>query len=309
MTPQPDAEGQDASEENVGFEGGELEAETNFADLLGPDCVIRRVDKDRNVIGGAKPQEMQQELMTRASAQKRIGACAEHVAGMNRTDKMQWALDLKEKANEFYMARNFEEAAKLYNDCLVALDFEGSPEENATIAAKLQLPVCTNLAACMIEIGSYMRVVEICDLALSVDSGCPKALYRRGLARYRMGDHAQAFPDLEAALSQIHERRGVKMLASDDKEAAATRAILDDLERRVHVYLTRIRQFGAQERARCQRMFDKSTLYADRPDAGSASPESLQVDDSDEAIDAALARRRTSCCCCSRRRSEKEKLA
>jgi len=293
---------------NADDEEGEAEAATNFADLLGPDCVIRRVDKDRNVIGGAKPQEMQQELMTRASAQKRIGACADYVAGMNRADKMRWALDLKEKANEFYMASNFEEAAKLYNDCLVALDFEGSPEENAEVAAKLQLPVCTNLAACMIEMGSYMRVVEICGLALSVDSGCPKALYRRGLAKYRMGDHAQALPDLEAALSQIHERRGTEMPASDDKEAAAIRKILDDLERRVRVYLTRIRQFNAQERARCHRMFEKSTLYEDRPGAGFAT-NTFQVDDSDEAIDAALARRRPSCCCCSRRRNEKEKLA
>lgn len=43
----------------------------NFADILGPECVIRRVDKDRNVIAAAKPEEMQRELMTRAHAQKK----------------------------------------------------------------------------------------------------------------------------------------------------------------------------------------------------------------------------------------------
>ncbi|OLP95951.1 hypothetical protein AK812_SmicGene21891 [Symbiodinium microadriaticum] len=127
----------------------------SFADILGPNCVIKRVDKDQKVIGHAEPDEMQQELVARAATQKRLGACAEHVHHLPRKEKLQWALDLKDKANECYVQSRFEEAARLYNDCLVALDFDGKEDETAEVVAKLQLPVCTNLAACLIEMGKY----------------------------------------------------------------------------------------------------------------------------------------------------------
>jgi len=266
------------------------EPSRSFAELLGPDCIIKRVDKNKNVVSGAKPEEMQHELMTRAAAQKRIGACADHVKNMSRVEKLRWALDLKDRANEFYTASNFEEASKLYNDCLVALDLEGTKEEKAEVATKLQLPVCTNLAACMIEMGRYSRCIEICEIALSVDPHCAKALYRRGLARYRLGDHATAGPDFEAALRSLRTQR------EEGCEEVEARG-LDDLRRRVTVYLSHIRQFSAQEKARCQRMFHKP-LYNDRPRVANTDSDQWEVDDSDEAIDAALARRRGQCCPC-----------
>merc|ERR1712062_714598 len=98
-----------------------------------------------------------------------------------------------------YYANNFEDAAKLYNDCLCAMDLTGSAAENAEVAAKLQLPVCTNLAACMIELSRYHRCMEICNMALAVDPNCIKALYRRALALYRLNDYANARPDFEKA--------------------------------------------------------------------------------------------------------------
>mmetsp|Transcript_44556 Transcript_44556/g.139724 ORF Transcript_44556/g.139724 Transcript_44556/m.139724 type:complete len:305 (+) Transcript_44556:112-1026(+) len=291
---------QDEGEEEA--DAGDGEAAPSFRDLLGPDCIIKRVDKDQNVLSAAKPEEMERELMTRAAAQKRIGACAEHVKDMSRAEKLRWALHLKDQANEFYSSSNFDEASKLYNDCLVALDLEGSEEENAEVATKLQLPVCTNLAACMIETGHYPRCIELCDIALGVDPRCAKALYRRGLAHYRLGEHRRAVPDLEAALACVREQR-----AASGAGSRADAGGLDDLERRVVVYLGHIRRYSAAERARCQKMFDKA-LYRDRPGAGDARP--TAVDDSDEAIEAALARRRGSCCPCRcSRRAEKEKTS
>merc|ERR1719203_1072907 len=139
--------------------------------------------------------------MTRASAQKRLGSCAEHVKDMSWQRKLDWALDLKDRANEFYAKSNFDEAAKLYNDCLVALDLDGTEAESKDVAHKLQLPVCTNLAACMVEMGQNARCVEICDMALAVDAHRVKAQYRRGLARYRMGNHVAARRDFEGALA------------------------------------------------------------------------------------------------------------
>eukprot|EP00439_Symbiodinium_sp_Y106_P060100 s3923_g8.t2 len=146
----------DRERDEEGLEDEEGEGcSQSFADILGPNCVIKRVDKDQKVIGHAAADEMQQELVARAATQKRLGACAEHVHHLPRKEKLQWALDLKDKANECYAQSRFEEAARLYNDCLVALDFDGKEDETAEVVAKLQLPVCTNLAACLIEMGKY----------------------------------------------------------------------------------------------------------------------------------------------------------
>eukprot|EP00927_Polykrikos_kofoidii_P021818 TRINITY_DN20548_c0_g1_i1.p1 TRINITY_DN20548_c0_g1~~TRINITY_DN20548_c0_g1_i1.p1 ORF type:complete len:376 (+),score=78.87 TRINITY_DN20548_c0_g1_i1:142-1128(+) len=300
--------------------------QTSFRDLLGPDCVIKRMDKDRNIMCEAKPEEMQHEMMTKAAAQKRLGACAEHVKNMSRKEKLDWALDLKDRANEFYAANNFDEASKLYNDCLVALDLSGTEEENADVAQKLQLPVCTNLAACMIENGRYWRCIEICDIALSVDSKNVKALYRRGLANYRMGNHAKAQPDFEAALryvsaklaevsvepkkTNVESRTKAADGGSTKNDVKLTEAeeelrSLNDVKRRVTVYLLHIREFSAKEKQSCQRMFERD-LYSDRPGVSDKDAEP-QIDDSDEAIEMAIRDARdVGICCCRRRPKPKQ---
>lgn len=279
----------------------------SFRDLLGPNCVIKRVDKDRNVISEAQPEEMQHEMMTKAAAQKRLGACAEYVKEMGRAEKMAWALETKDRGNELYSASRFDEASKLYNDCLVALDFNGTEEERMEVVDKLQLPVCTNLAACMIEMGQYARCIDICNIALSADAKNSKAAYRRGLANYRLGNHGVARPDFESALRWLEDRSEEKARQRPPVLDGAGKKEDDDLRRRVIIYLNNIRQFGQKERESCQRMFQAESpgLYADRPEPTTAE---AAFDDSDAALDAALQRIRDNraCCPCRRRAKEKE---
>mmetsp|Transcript_10183 Transcript_10183/g.18568 ORF Transcript_10183/g.18568 Transcript_10183/m.18568 type:complete len:330 (-) Transcript_10183:196-1185(-) len=282
---------------------------SSFAEILGSDCVIQRVDKNQKVLGGAKPEEMQHELMSRASTQRRLSACADHVKNMSREEKLLWALDLKDKGNESYHASKFEEAARLYGDCLVALHFEGTPEENGEVASRLQLPVCTNLAACLIEMGGYERCIEICNIALTVDSKAVKAIYRRGVAHFRLGVYKSARSDFEAALAFISTAQ------ADDGEGGDSNSQdsepMGDLQRRVRTYLGHIQRFSEQERATCKRMFqrnqDEKHLYEDRPGAniGALEEDEPQVDDSDEAIEAALQKLQGSWRCCTRRSDKK----
>mmetsp|Transcript_96605 Transcript_96605/g.258285 ORF Transcript_96605/g.258285 Transcript_96605/m.258285 type:complete len:137 (-) Transcript_96605:489-899(-) len=82
---------------------------------------------------------------------------AEEVQGKTRRDKMDWALQLKDHANSLYHNQKFREAAKVYTDCLVALDFGETEEDSRETQVMLQLPVTTNLAACMIEQGVRCR--------------------------------------------------------------------------------------------------------------------------------------------------------
>lgn len=285
--------------EDLGGEVGDYDAGgvPNFAEILGPHCTIQRVDHNQKVLGEAKPDEFQHEVMSRAQTQRRLGACVEHVKDMTRAQKLEWAISLKDAGNTFYFECKFEEAARLYNDCLVALDLDGDPDEVAEARTKLQLPVCTNLAACMIEVGNYRRCIDICNIALQVDCNCAKALYRRGLSFYRLGDHATARPDFEAALKMIEA--GLQRASAEDEDPNGISS-LEDMHRRVRVYLGHIRRFGVNEKRSCERMFAAKPLYADRPDP---KPEESWVppDDSDEAIQAELDRIRGTWTCCRRR--------
>eukprot|EP00929_Paragymnodinium_shiwhaense_P120625 TRINITY_DN92613_c0_g1_i1.p1 TRINITY_DN92613_c0_g1~~TRINITY_DN92613_c0_g1_i1.p1 ORF type:complete len:333 (+),score=96.93 TRINITY_DN92613_c0_g1_i1:251-1249(+) len=299
--------------ERMAEEEGDDRPHVPFRDLLGPNCVIKRVDKDRKVLGHANPDDMEHEMMTKAAAQKRLGACAEHVKELSRPEKLSWALEMKDQANELFYKNLFEEASKLYNDCLVALDLDGTEEERQEVQEKLQLPICTNLAACMIEMGHYYRCIEICNIALSVDDSHPKALYRRGLSYYRQGNHALARPDFEAALQEVDGRALTKAMAeSVGQSIEDEKKSLADLRRRIIVYLTHIRRFSVQEKQACKKMFQKDAaateLYAEKVDAKPEEEECF-IDDSDEAIDAELARVKGdwSMCCCRRRAPPKEK--
>lgn len=250
----------------------------------------------------AKPEEMQEEMMTKAAAQKRLGACADHVKDMPREDKLAWALEVKNRANSLYLANSFQDAAKLYNDCLVALDLDGTDAENREVQEKLQLPVCTNLAACMIEMNQCHRCIEICDMAIEVDELSAKANYRRGLAHYRLGNHKKARPSFEVALKSIEEKR--KDLGTTEIDSDKS---LADLKKRVVLYLSNIHTFNRNEKQACKRMFDDehTGLYEDRP---APLPEEEPIDDSDEALEAAVARARGDwrCCPCRRRLKTKE---
>jgi hypothetical protein len=42
---------------------------------------------------------------------------------------------------------------QLYTDCLCALDFSGSEAQSKILKNSIQIPVTTNLAACMLEQG------------------------------------------------------------------------------------------------------------------------------------------------------------
>ena len=56
-----------------------------------------------------------------------------------------------------------------YTDCLVALDFGETEEEMQETRKVLQLPICRNLAACLLEEGRYERCVAICNVALDIE--------------------------------------------------------------------------------------------------------------------------------------------
>lgn len=283
---------------------GEGGGDMSLTELLSQGgCTIKRVDKDKNVIGEVDHKTFTKEAESQAATQQRMGTIAEYLKDMAPEQKLEWALQLKDQANKEYFAKHFEEASKLYNDCLLAMDFGGSDEQKQIVKEKLQLPVCTNLASCMIELGNYPRCIDICNLALDVDPESVRALYRRGLSHYRLANHVSARKDLAHALKAIE--------AQKPEAAPEEQKSLEDLSRRITVYAAHIQKFAVKEKASCEKMFETpGTLYKDRPDVKEGEDDDWEVDDSDEALEAALQKHQgwQWPCCRRRAKPESEKL-
>ena len=179
--------------------GGEL---AQIFHDMGQHCEIKRVDKNKKVIGEAKPEEFEQEV----NRAQRMGTVAGGLKGLSRAEKMQWALDVKDQANEFYRERRFKEAATAYQDCLLGLDFGSNEEQANESKMKLQLPIVLNLAACFLEQGAYFQAAEVSKLATEVDPTHPKGWFRRGLAHWRLENAYDAKPHFEQAVKLIEQR-------------------------------------------------------------------------------------------------------
>ena len=186
--------------------GGEL---AQIFHDMGQHCEIKRVDKNKKVIGEAKPEEFEQEV----NRAQRMGTVAGGLKGLSRAEKMQWALDVKDQANEFYRERRFKEAATAYQDCLLGLDFGSNEEQANESKMKLQLPIVLNLAACFLEQGAYFQAAEVSKLATEVDPTHPKGWFRRGLAHWRLENAYEAKPHFEQAVKLIESQAATPVLS------------------------------------------------------------------------------------------------
>ena len=95
---------------------------------MGGNCEIKRVDKNKKVLGTAKPEDFELEV----NRAQRMGTVAEGLKGLSRAEKMQWALALKDEANDYYRQRNFKAAATAYNFLNVLAISDGACETNVS---------------------------------------------------------------------------------------------------------------------------------------------------------------------------------
>lgn len=252
--------------------GGEL---AQIFHDMGQHCEIKRVDKNKKVIGEAKPEEFEQEV----NRAQRMGTVAGGLKGLSRAEKMQWALDVKDQANEFYRERRFKEAATAYQDCLLGLDFGSNEEQANESKMKLQLPIVLNLAACFLEQGAYFQAAEVSKLATEVDPTHPKGWFRRGLAHWRLENAYEAKPHFEQAVKLIESQA-----ATPDAEGFENvdTEQLSSMLTRAKMYLARIRAIYQHEKAQSKRILSVSH-YDDKPEV-EIREEKQEVADDDEAL-------------------------
>jgi tetratricopeptide (TPR) repeat protein len=98
----------------------------------------------------------------------------------------------KEEGNKCFVAKDFEQAIRLYQTCL--------DEMPANAPKSLKSSVYGNRATCHFHLKQYEKAVTAATSALSYDKKYVKALYRRGLAYQSLGQLEQAAKDLEKTI-------------------------------------------------------------------------------------------------------------
>lgn len=227
-------------------------------------CEIKRCDKNKNIVGNAKPEEFGHQV----EQAHRLTGVAKALEGYTPEQKIIWAKQVKDTANELYYKREIKEATGFYVDCLVGLDLLDA-KWKARMQKEIQLPVTTNLAACMLEQGRNLRCAELCNIALEIDPNHEVARSRKAIAHFRLGDYDDAYDDFTKSLELLEDP-------------------LSSHYKRLQMYIQQISRVRQAEKKRLRRTFATlkiSELYAEKDDWKPVTPVvKEEVDDSDAAI-------------------------
>eukprot|EP00937_MAST-01D_sp_MAST-1D-sp2_P002409 g2409.t1 len=138
-----------------------------------------------------------QEELALLDSQSRVKNAARALAGLTPPQKLRWARAKKDEANGHFKAGDVPRACELYLQALAGLDFGDTAQSRAEAVQGLQLPVLSNLAACMLAQQQWLRAGQLCDEALKIEPGHIKSLLRRGRARTELERFDQARGDFE----------------------------------------------------------------------------------------------------------------
>ncbi|KAK3801022.1 hypothetical protein RRG08_001266 [Elysia crispata] len=165
-------------------------------------------------------------------------------------DKLTKIREFKEKGNGAHKDGNYKKAARSYytailyikglsTNCPDMADLTGLSGQSAAPTAatklspemmeeskKLTCDCYNNLAACMLKEAEpkYERIIEHCDKALAVSPSNGKALFRKGISLYSLGQLSEALDVLKEAPQGPEVRRYTQLckagLKQQDRELA-----------------------------------------------------------------------------------------
>lgn len=130
----------------------------------------------------------------------RVKAASQSIVELDRESKLKWVMEQKEQGNLLYQQQDYQGACEIYLQACVGLDFGTTASQKQEIQQKYQLPLTCNIAACLMGLEKWNKVIQICTTALEIDPNCTKALRRRGLAYLKLENFTLAQEDLEKVL-------------------------------------------------------------------------------------------------------------
>mmetsp|Transcript_20352 Transcript_20352/g.45272 ORF Transcript_20352/g.45272 Transcript_20352/m.45272 type:complete len:349 (+) Transcript_20352:91-1137(+) len=180
---------------------------------------LKRKTKNGDLID-AKPNELA-SLGTKST----VASTAGLLAKLNPTEKLEWAIETKNEANEFYAEQEFEQAMIKYVECLAATDFGKAGAEREGGAGNVDtmvVPVLCNLAACCLQLGQWSKAASFGEQATLLRPHCSKAQLRMGLGLLRMGEFDLALGRFNCA--QQSAEKACAMRAAETAEAGKAEA-------------------------------------------------------------------------------------
>ena len=134
---------------------------------------------------------------------RKLGLRGDMLQSMSATKRKVVAEKEKQKGNECFRAKEFEEANMYYSRSLF---FDNS---NHVVFA--------NRAMTGLRLKKYAQAEDDCTAALAIEPNYIKALSRRGMTRHKRGKYAEAVQDFDAALALDPENRELKKLRASSQ--------------------------------------------------------------------------------------------
>ncbi|GMH40737.1 hypothetical protein BSKO_08641 [Bryopsis sp. KO-2023] len=155
-------------------------------------------------------QEIQLENLRLQEENKKLKQhCADADKEKKQADlalKEQQVEDMKQRGNEAFREKKWEQAIKLYTQAILM----------GTENKKMNAVLYCNRACCLMKMERLLEAVSDSHMAISLDSDYYKAYMRRSEALSSLGDHAGALQDLRAVVaakcsesSEAHEKMKV----------------------------------------------------------------------------------------------------
>ncbi|CAE8646985.1 unnamed protein product, partial [Polarella glacialis] len=146
-------------------------------------------------MGSMSPEQLQSQM---SQAQKQM------------SDQKQYYFNastmLKNEGNTHIKNEKYDEALKVYSKGL-----ENIVPHSGDDIEQLRLSLLLNMAMCTLKKKEWTQTVDHCEAALKVNTKSVKALFRRGLARFELGQLADAITDVKLS----------SKLSPDDKTISA----------------------------------------------------------------------------------------
>ncbi|CAH8626435.1 unnamed protein product [Schistosoma rodhaini] len=153
------------------------------------DCYSSKVDADNNediiTTFGNKDLHCQSEVNEHLENDE-VSISTYSIADYN---------ELKQKGNEYFKKGNMKLALIYFNRC-IELCLKYNLNEDKRLAV-----IYRNRSLIYLQLNEYQLACNDCTSALSIESNCPIALYRRSLALKFLGDHSGCLKDLQKAYS------------------------------------------------------------------------------------------------------------
>ena len=87
---------------------------------------------------------------------------------LSYAEKKSWVVARKEDGNKLYRSGKHEEAIEKYMEAVMGVAIGDSPSDRKDAILTLQVPLLSNLAACMMVKGQYGRGRSLLDEAVSL---------------------------------------------------------------------------------------------------------------------------------------------